>query len=233
MSFITSATASSSGFAPSPLTLSSVACGTAADTVIIGWISGNSSATNALTGMTVNGSTSGVSSQAQGTVSANDFVRLFWWTGTGPGTVPIGFTWTGDISLTSAGVLVYSGYSALANYTSALNLGGTSSPSLTVTCPTGDMGVAVWVNDATGTPTGTPSSPAVERIDTVAGFQQHLAWEEESVGSSVTINGTTSVLSYATWRFGFSLTAAAAAPTIGTQPTVGPTQSILLKGLAS
>lgn len=210
--FVTSASGSSSGYAPSPLTISSVACGTAPDTIVIGWLVSQSGIANDIANMAVNGDTTGTTAAAaQVTYGSNDNARLFYWRGTGPGTVSVAFSWTGDISIAEAGVLVYSGVGSLANFASATMLGGTTSPSQTITSATGDLAVGIWVWEP-NTVSMTPGAGSTERMDTAIATWRHVALDEAGA-ASVVVSGTSSATEYTNVRFGFSLVSAAAAAT--------------------
>lgn len=206
--YVTKATGSSTGFAASPLTISSVACGTAADTIVIGWIIGTSSLANSFTNMSVNGDTSATTAHTEQTWGANDNARLFYWVGTGPGTVNVAFSWTGDIAVTSAGVIVYSGASALANISADIGGSGTTSLSKTVSSATDDLALAVWLCDPFGSYTFTAGSGGTERFDETVDTMRHYV-SEEAGAASVTVDGTTSGTVYRNLTYGFSITAAA------------------------
>lgn len=200
--FVTSKTGSTSGFAASPCTVSSVACGTAANTLVIGWILTSSSVANTIGTMSVGGDTSAtVSGKAQEDWSTDDHIRVWYWTGTGPGTVDITFPWTGSVSSSHAGVLVYSGASGIANVISDLIGAGTTTPSYTVSSATGDLAVAVFVHLET---TRTATANGTLRLDEVAGIFRSAVFEEAGA-ASVAVDGTFSGTAYP-YKYGFSVT---------------------------
>lgn len=208
IAYVTKGSGSTSGYAASPLTISSVACGTASDTIVIGWLKGFSGSANTIANMSVNGDTSGTTAHAeQDWAGGNNSARLFYWRGTGPGTVSVAFSWTGDISGTSAGVIVYSGVSDLANIGAAIGGSTTTALSRTVTSATGDLAFAVWLCDSTAA-TFTAGSGGTERFDETIGSFTHFA-SEEAGAASVTVDGTTTSSVQRNVTYGFSLTAAA------------------------
>lgn len=209
ITYVTKGSNSSSGYAASPLTVSSVACGTAADTIVIGVFIGSSGVANTITNMSVNGDTSATTAHAdQDWSGGNNTAKLFYWTGTGPGTVNVAFTWTGDIATAKAVVLVYSGASGLANISADIGGSGTSSLSKTVTSATGDLALAAWLCDPSGSYTFTPGSGGTERADEQVGDMRFYI-SEEAGAASVTVDGTTSGTVYRNVTYGFSITAAA------------------------
>lgn len=206
IAYVTKSTGSTTG--GSSLTVSGVACGTAADTVVIGLFIGYSGSANTISNMSVNGDTSATTAHAdQDWSGANNTAKLFYWVGTGPGTVDVVFSWTGSMSGCSAVVLVYSGATGLANISADIGGSGTTSLSKTVTSATDDLALTAWLCETTAN-TFTAGSGGTERADeTVGGFRYYIS--EEAGASSVTVDGTTSGTVYRNVTYGFSITAAA------------------------